>query len=67
AYSQSGSIRALIVGNPLNARSALSGVKLVHSAGTLASENTASTGHSGTHASQSIQVSGLITSMSSSR
>src|SRR6185369_17486008 len=58
-HSQSESKRAVIVGRPLNARSALIPVKCVHSAGTPASVKIASTGHSGTQASQSIHVSGL--------
>jgi hypothetical protein len=66
-YWQSGSSRTLIVGNPLSDFSAFMAVKLDHSAGNLSSAKTASTGHSGTHASQSMQVSGLITNMSSSR
>src|SRR6266404_9059526 len=57
-YSQSESSLAVMVGNPLRARSALIPVKCVHSAGTSFSGKIASTGHSGTQASQSIQVSG---------
>src|SRR5207244_1777137 len=58
AYWHNGSRRTLIVGKPLNARSALSCVKLDHSDGNLSSAKIASTGHSGTQASQSMQVSG---------
>src|SRR5258708_22623183 len=49
-YSQSESSLAVIVGNPLKDRSALISVKFAHSAGTALSANTASTGHSVTHA-----------------
>src|SRR5260370_98265 len=57
-YSQSESSLAVMVGKPLKARSALIPVKCAHSAGTPASAKIASTGHSGTQASQSIHVSG---------
>src|SRR4030095_16732845 len=66
-YSQSGSSLAVIVGKPLRDFSAFSWVKCAHSAGTLSSAKIASTGHSGTQASQSMHVSGLIQSISSSK
>src|SRR5262249_6618327 len=47
-------------------RSALSATNCVHGAGTLLSWKIASTGHSGTHASQSMQLSGSMKSWASS-